>query len=126
MADVFLDTLNIDAACPAETVNPINQQLRIQGRVDYRIVNTSGDDALSNIVVTLSDSVGHDTRLSETLRPIPANSDLQDSHLLVLDASYAEPGRIGVTMRIEFSGAISDSKIAECNFVVGDSQAPSD
>ncbi len=120
MVDVFEDTLNIGAGCPADVA--VNTNTRFQGTVDYRLVNQGDEDGFVSILVTLTDSAGNNTQFSSSLQQIPAGGDFSDSHLLFLDASYATPGQINVTMRIEFSGALSDAKFAECSFNVTDGQ----
>lgn len=90
--------------------------------MDYHLVNSGDEDGAIAIVVTLSDSAWHNTQFSSSLQVIAANGDFRDSHLLFLDASYDTPGQITVTMKIEFSGALTDMKFAECNFNVTDVQ----
>jgi hypothetical protein len=80
---------------------------------------------LSLILVTLIDSAGNNMQFSSSLQQVPAGGDFTDSHLLFLDASYDTPRQINVTMRIEFSGALSDVKFAECSFnVTGGQPSP--
>ncbi|HZL68184.1 MAG TPA: hypothetical protein VFC29_12740 [Candidatus Limnocylindrales bacterium] len=120
MVDVFEDTLNIGAGCPSDVA--VNTNTRFQGTVDYHLVNRGDEDGFISILVTLTDSAGNNTQFSSSLQPVPAGGDFTDSHLLFLDASYDTPGQINVTMRIEFSGALSDVKFAECSFNVTDGQ----
>jgi hypothetical protein len=122
MVDVFEDTLNIGAGCPSDIA--VNTNTRFQGTVDYRLLNQGDEDGFVSILITLSDSAGNNTQFSSSLQQIPAGGNFSDSHLLFLDASYDTPGQINVTMRIEFSGALSDVKFAECNFNVTDGQTP--
>jgi hypothetical protein len=116
MIDIFEDRLSIDAGCPGDV--PINTNTRFQGSVNYRLVNAGDEDGFVSILVTLIDSAGNNTQFSSSLQQIPAKGDFSDSHLLFLNASYAAPGRINVTIRIEFSGALKDTKFAECSFNV--------
>lgn len=120
MIDIFEDTLNISAGCGSDVA--INTNTRIQGTVDYRLVNAGDEDGAVSILVTLSDSAGHNTQFSSSMEVVAAGSDLRDSHQLFLNASYDTPGQINVTMRIEFTGALTDMKFAECNFNVTDVQ----
>jgi hypothetical protein len=121
MIDIFEDTLNIGAGCPSDI--PINTNTRFQGTVDYHLINSGDEDGAISITVTLSDSAGNNTQFSSSLTVIAANGDLRDSHLLFLDASYQTAGEINVTMKIEFTGALTDTKFAECNFNVTDGQS---
>jgi hypothetical protein len=116
MVDIFEDKLNIDAGCPGDV--PVNTNTRFQGSVDYHLVNAGDEDGAISILATLSDSAGNNTQFSSSVQPIPAKGDFTDSHVLFLNASYSTPGPIGVTMRIQFSGALSDTKFAECSFNV--------
>ena len=120
MVDIFEDTLNIGAGCGSDVA--VNTNTRFQGTVDYHLVNSGDEDGAIGILVTLFDSAGHNTQFSSSLQVIPANGDFSDSHLLFLNASYDTPGQIAVTMKIEFSGAFTDTKSAECNFNVTDAQ----
>ena len=116
MIDVFEDKLSISAGCGSDV--PVNTNTRFQGTVDYRLVNQGDEDGVVSIVATLIDSVGNNTQFSSSAQVIPAKGDFSDSQTLFLNASYVTPAQINVTMRIEFSGALSDSKFAECNFNV--------
>jgi hypothetical protein len=116
MIDISEASLGIDAGCSSDV--PVNVNTRFQGTVNYRLVNAGDEDGLVDILATLSDSVGNSTHFSSTFQAIPASGDFSDSHLLFLDASYVSPGEITVTMRVEFSGAFTDSKFAECSFFV--------
>lgn len=116
MVDIFEDTLNIDAGCPSDI--PVNTNTQFQGSVDYHLVNSGDEDGTVDILATLTDSAGNNTQFSSTSQVIPAKGDFSDSHLLYLAASYSTPGQITVTMQIQFSGALTDTKSAECNFNV--------
>jgi hypothetical protein len=120
MVDIFEETLNVGAGCGSDVA--VNTNTRFQGTVDYRLVNSGDEDGAIGIVVTLSDSAGNNTQFSSSLQVIPANGNFSDSHLLFLNASYDTPGQITVTIKIEFSGAFTDTKFAECNFNVTDVQ----
>lgn len=120
MVDIFEDTLNIGAGCGSDVA--VNTNTRFQGTVDYHLINAGDEDGAIGIVATLSDSVGHSTQFSCNLQVIQAKSDFSDSHLLFLDASYDTAGQINVSMKIEFTGALTDTKFAECNFNVTDVQ----
>ena len=120
MVDVFEETLNIGTGCPSDVA--VNTNTRFQGTVDYHLINRGDEDGFISILVTLTDSAGNNTQFSSSLQQIPAGGDFSDSHLLFLDASYSTPGQINVTMRIEFAGALSDAKFAECSFNVTDGQ----
>ena len=123
MVDVFEDTLNIGAGCPSDIA--VNTNTRFQGTVDYHLVNRGDEDGFISILVTLIDSAGNNMQFSSSLQQVPAGGDFTDSHLLFLDASYDTPRQINVTMRIEFSGALSDVKFAECSFnVTGGQPSP--
>ena len=116
MIDIFEDKLNIDAGCGGDI--PINTNTQFQGSVDYHLVNAGDEDGAVSILVTLSDSAGHNTQFSSSFQVIPAKGDFTDSHFLVLNASYDTPGQINVTMQVQFSGALNDTKFAECSFFV--------
>jgi hypothetical protein len=118
MIDIYEDSLNISASCPGNVA--VNTETNIQGTVDYRLVNAGDEDGTVNIVVTLSDSAGDNTQFSSTMEVITAGGYLNDSHQLFLNPGYDAPGQIDVTMRIEFSGDLTDTKFAECNFNVTD------
>lgn len=116
MIDIFENGLTIDAGCRSDvSVNTVSQ---FQGSVDFRLVNAGDEDGAVSILVTLSDSAGHNTQFSSSFQVIPAKGDFSDSHALFLNASYETPGPINVTMRVQFSGAFNDTKFAECNFSV--------
>jgi len=116
MVNVFEDTLNIGAGCPSDT--PVNTNVRFQGTVDYTLKNTGDEDGAVSIAITLSDSAGNNTQFSTNLQTVLANGSFSDSHLLFLNASYTTPGQIDVTIRIDFTGALTDSKTANCSFNV--------
>jgi hypothetical protein len=116
MVDIFEDKLNIDAGCPSDIA--VNTNTRFQGSVDYHLVNAGDEDGAVSILVTLSDSAGNNTQFSSSLQVISAKGDFTDSHVLFLNASYSTPGPINVRMQIRFSGDLTDTKFAECNFSV--------
>jgi len=116
MIDIFEDKLNIGAGCPSDV--SINTNTQIQGSVDYHLVNAGDEDGAVSILVTLSDSAGHNTQFSSSLEIIPAKGDFTDSHALFLNASYETPGQINVTIQVQFSGSLNDTKFAECSFFV--------
>jgi hypothetical protein len=116
MVDIFEDKLSIDAGCPSDV--PVNTNTRFQGSVDYHLVNPGDEDGAVSILATLSDSAGNNAQFSSSLQVIPAKGDFSDSHVLFLNASYSTPGQINVTMQIQFSGALTDTKFAECSFNV--------
>lgn len=119
MIDIFEDTLNINAGCGSDVA--VNTNTRFQGTVDYHLVNAGDEDGNVSILATLTDSTGKNTQFSGS-QVIPAKGDFNDSHLLFLDAGYDTPGQINVTMQIEFSGDLTDTKFAECCFNVTDVQ----
>ena len=108
--------MNIGTGCPGDTT--VNTNVRFQGTVDYTLKNAGDEDGAVEISITLSDSAGNNTHFSSSLQVVAANGSFSDSHLLFLDAAYTTPGRIHVTMRIDFSGALTDTKSAECDFNV--------
>jgi len=116
MVDIFEDRLSIDAGCASDI--PVNTNTRFQGSVSYHLVNNGDEDGIINIFVTLSDSAGHSEPQSFTLTTVPAKGDFTDSHQVFLNASYENPGPVTVTMQIQFSGALNDTKFAQCGFNV--------
>ena len=116
MIDIFEDKLSIDTGCPGDI--SINKITQIKGSVDYRLVNAGDEEGGVSILVTLSDSAGNNTQFSSNIEMIGAKGDFTDTHVLVLNAIYDTPGQIYVTMRVQFSGALNDTKFAECSFFV--------
>ncbi len=116
MVDIFEDKLNIGADCSSDI--SINTNTQIRGSVDYHLVNAGDEDGAISILVTLSDSAGHNTQFSSSLTVIPAKGEFTDSHALFLNASYEIRGQINVTIQVQFSGALNDTKFAECSFFV--------
>jgi hypothetical protein len=115
---VTLQGISISAACPGTVA--VDQNVQIQGRADYDLVNDGGDQALVDILAELVDSAGNGTTDSQTNRTIAAGGRESVHHVLSLSASYEQSGRVGVTMRVTVSGALGGSQAAECGFVVGE------
>jgi hypothetical protein len=116
MIDIFVDKLGIDAGCPGDI--SINTNTQIRGSVDFKLVNAGDEDGAISILVTLSDSAGHSEQFFSNITVIPAKGEIADRHDLVLNASYDTPGQINITMQVQFSGALNDTKFAECSFFV--------
>jgi hypothetical protein len=116
MIDIFEDRLGIDAGCPGDI--PVSATTQIKGSVDYHLVNAGDEDGAISILIVLSDSAGHQEQFSSSLEVIPAKGDLTDSHVLFLNATYDTPGQINVTIQVQFSGSLNDTKFAECSFFV--------
>ena len=115
---VTLEGISISAACPGDVAT--SQNVRIEGRADYDLVNDGDDEALVDILAELVDSDGNSTADSQTNHVIAAAGRETVRHALSLATSYERPGRVGVTMRVTVSGARGGTQIAECGFVVGE------
>jgi hypothetical protein len=108
--------ISLSAACPGTT--PVDVSARIEGRANYRIVNTGSEDGLVNVVAELVDSAGNRTSDERLNLLAAAGQSFAVEHVLSLFVSYPAPGRIQVTMRVTVTGATSDSQSTDCGFLV--------
>ena len=92
---VTLEGISISAACPGDVAT--SQNVRIEGRADYDLVNDGGGEALVDILAELVDSDGNSTADSQTNHVIAAGGRESVHHALSLATSYERPGRGGVT-----------------------------
>lgn len=116
MNAVTVEGVGISASCPG-TVAP-NTNTSFEGTVNYRLVNSGADDALVDVLVELLDSAGHQRELRETFVRVSAGESSDFEQTVSLSASYQQPDRIAVTVRLSVTGAVTFSDFTECGFVV--------
>jgi hypothetical protein len=113
---VSLERISISAACPDDVVP--DQDVVIEGRADYDLINRGADDAFVDCLVELVDSAGSNETDSQTTIVIPAGELKSFSHVLRLLTLYEQPGRIGVSMRGSAPSAAGGLQEADCGFIV--------
>lgn len=116
MLKVSVEGVGISASCPSGV--QVGVMTRIQGDVSYQLINGEDEDEFVNTLLELVDTDGHAETQTETSRRLRAGETIQENQTMFLNTSYAQAGRIGVTMRLSVSGATTASYFAECSLVV--------
>lgn len=116
MVGIYIDSQSLDIGCPGTT--PIGQFVTTRGEAAYRLVNDTDTDTFFNILVELIDTEGNQREYSQTFQLVSANSNLEDSHVLITNTNYMNPGHVTATLKLEITGAAVFSDSLECNFDV--------
>lgn len=118
MSAVSVTGVGISASCPGTIA--VNTPASSVGTVNYTLVNSGAEDAVVNILAQLIDSAGNHIDDSRMFLSVAAGESSDFNHALQLNASYAQSGRVTVTMRIEVSGDATLLDSTNCDFVVAE------